>query len=49
MKIEIIRANSSSEIECDEVRVEDGLLYITISGKVVEIWNMRMIVGVVLD
>jgi len=49
MKLEIIRGESSREIECDDARVEDGLLYIYRAEQVVEIWNMKKIEGVVYE
>ena len=54
MKLTIIFRDESREVECDNARVVDGMLFVEArklagSLETIQIWNMNNIIGVEMD
>jgi len=50
MTVEIILdSDNSREVECTDVKVVDGMLHVFRDERVVEMWNLDAIMGVIIS
>lgn len=50
MKVEIIMENSTHEVDCSDIKLQDGMIMVFDSyEKVIEMWNASKIVGVIIE